>query len=315
MKRKKSLWITGILCLLLYALSIYFFLTREKTGNYIKQVSYEYLYAPASNTPEKLKKWQSIINQFSPEEIRKGKELTRLHAGVTENDPAFTKMLKIGSWLQRSYRHCKKEEPTPHFLSLSLTEQYAAASRAESPVWCNTFAAHFLFFCSINDIISRSIEKKGDNDLHAMNEFYIPELRQWVFADLLFNALYCQDKNGKILNTIDILYHNEKKDSSLLTVFAQQPVDSFSVIPHKTSEHWQQYLKKKSWLNFYYQTDIRQVYTPGKNAVRYAFPVAWYETFSLVPISNTQFYLRILSLYLGIALTIIFILLYLKRND
>jgi len=315
MKRRKSLWVTGILCLLLYALSVYFFITREKTGNYVKQVTYEDLYAPASNTPEKLKKWQSVTDQYSPVEISKGKELTRLNAGIGENDPVFTKMLKIASWLQRSYRHCKQDEPTKEFSALSLTDQYAAALRAESPVWCHTYGMHFLFFCSINGITSRVIEKKGGNDYHTMNEFYIPELKQWVFADLMLNAFYCQDEKGKILNIIDLLYKNENKDSSQITIFSQEPVDSFSIIPHKSNQQWQRYLKKDAWLNFYYQTDTLQVYTPVKKAVRYAFPVAWHETFSLTPISNTQFYLRILSLYLGIVLTIIFILLYLKRND
>lgn len=315
MKYKKGIIITGVLCLLLYAFSIYFFITREKTGNYVKQVSYEELYAPASNTTEKLKKWRDITNQYPPDEISKGKELTRLHAGLNDNDPAFIKMQKIGSWLQRSYRHCKLDQPTKEFSALPLTAQYGVASRAGSPVWCGTYGAHFLFFCSINGITCRIVEKKSGNDYHTMNECFIPELGQWVFADLLFNTLYCQDETGKILNAVDILYRNEAKDSSLFTIFAQQPVDSFLVISHKSSEHWQRYLKKESVLNFYYQTDIRQVYTPGKNAIRYAFPVAWYETFSLAPISNTQFYLRTLSLYLGIVLTIIFILLYLKRND
>jgi hypothetical protein len=305
MKRRNSLRITGIICLLLYALSAYFFITREKTGNYTRMVSYEELYAPSFNTTATLKKWQHI-DQFPEEEIKKGKELTRLYAGIRENDPSLTKMLKIGSWLQRSYRQCKRGEPTEKFSALSLTDQYTAASRAESPVWCGTFGIHFLFFCSINGITSRAIEKKGGGDHHVMNESFIPELGQWVFSDLLFNTLYCRNEQGRILNLVD---------SSAVTIYGQQPVDSFSLVTRQSQEHWQRYLNKESLLNFYYRSDLQKIYAPREKLTRYAFPVAWYETFTLTPISNTQFYLRILSLYLGLVMTVIFVLLYLKRND
>lgn len=314
MKRRKSLRMAGIACLLLYALSAYCFLTREKTGNYTKRVSYEELYDPSFNTTGALKKWQHN-DQFPEEEIRKGRDLTRVYAGVRENDPSLTKMLKIGSWLVRSYRQCRRGEPTEEFSALSLTDQYAAASRAETPVWCGTFGIHFLFFCSINGITSRAIEKKGGGDHHVMNESFIPELGQWVFSDLLFNALYCKNEQGKMLNLVDLLLINEKKDSSAVTIYGQEAVDSFMVTARQSNEHWQRYLNRESWLNFYYRADLQKVYAPREKLIRYAFPVVWYETFTLTPISNTHFYLRILSLYLGLVMTVIFVLLYLKRND
>lgn len=316
MTGKRTIWITGVCCVLLYLLSICFFLAREKTGNYHKLVSYEELYSKKANTPSKLRKWKNVLGGLvSGADLRQGRELTVKYAGVTETDPPFTKMKKIAAWIHASYRHCPLGEPNAAFSALSLIDQHYAASRAESAIWCGTFGTHFLFFCSANGLTSRLVETNGENDQHIVNETWIPELNQWVFTDLTFNTVYCKDARGRILNTVDILRMNEQKSSPPMPVLCQEDGDQHVVTAGSNQEIWQKYFNRKSRLMLYYSIDQEQVLTTGNKLLRYAFPVAWYETYSLTPPSNTAFFLRIVSLYLGVIMTILFIVLYLKRND
>lgn len=314
MKRKKAILFVGICCAALYLVSVYFFITRDKAGNYNKLVSYEDLY---SNRPKKLEKWKHILKGITDEaEIREAQTLTREYAGVSDNDPAFTKMLKIAAWIKVSYRNCPLGEPDSTFSALPLLEQYRAACRAESPIWCGTFARHFLLFCSANGLDCRFIEQVRGDYVHAVNETYIPELGRWVFTDLMTDALFCEDTNGNILNTVDLLNINLRKDDQPVRVFFQKKdADEYAVSSRLTGDHWQNYFNEASLLNFYYTVDLKQVYNPGAKLLRYAFPVSWYESYSKTPPSNTSFYLRILFLYAGIVLTITFIVLYIKRND
>jgi hypothetical protein len=315
MKNKKKIWFVGLLALAINLVSVYFFMNRNKLGNYIRQVSYEELYSPSQNTPARIKSWKKIIDQYTASQAEEGKKLTKAYAGISDKDPALNKMIKIGVWLRRSFGKCSIGQPTAVFNNLSLTEQYRAAANAESPVWCGTFGTHFLFFCSINGITCRYIESYGKADNHIINECYIPELGQWVFVDLLNNVLYSKDKTGKILNTIDLLYLNARKDTAAFTVFEQE--DNNSGLTAQRNEYantWKNYLDSANLLRFYYITDPVRVYTFREKAIRYIYPKTWYETFSLTVISNKAFYLRIFFLYSGIIAAIFFILFYLKSK-
>lgn len=255
-------------------------------------------------------------NRYPEDQLREGKRLTEIYAGIRKQDSTLTKVIKIGSWLRRSFSKCKIGKPTDSFEKLSSIEQYKAATRAESPVWCGTFGSQFSFFCYANSITSRHIEAKGGADNHVVNESFVPELNKWVFSDLLNNVLYCEDSNRNILNTVDLLYRNSQKDTTAIIAYEQGSNDSLLVLPRKEhSRLWNTYLNAGNELYFYYTTDLNCVYSPVQKTIRYIYPKTWFELFTLTTVSNTAFYLRTLFLYAGIISLLIFIPFYLKKND
>lgn len=316
MQKKKLTWIVGVACIAFNAVSVCFFFKRDSFGNFTRVASYEILYSPSYNTEEELKKWRQGADGFSKDTLEEGRRLTTVHAGVQTNDPTLTKINKIGSWLRRSFSHCEIGKPTDHFNRLPVLQQLKAAAVAASPIWCGTYGYHFMFFCYANGIDVRYIESKAEIDHHVVNEVFVPELNQWVLTDLTNNVLYCTDANNKILNTVDVLYLNAKDDSSAITAYGQAGNDSLLILPRQEyGKLWQKHLNSFHQLFYYYTTDLRQVYEPVSKIIRYIYPTTWFEIFSLNPISNFTFYLRIVFLYVGFVLLMIFIPLVLKHND
>ena len=310
MNSKKRIWVIGVLCLAINLVSIYFFINRNTLGNFTRLVTYDELYSTAGNSTNDLKKWQNIQHQYPGEQLQEAKKLTALYAGIKDTDSSLTKIIKIGSWLRRSFSKCEIGKPTDSFEKLSKIDQFKAATRAESPIWCGTFGSQFLFFCCANNITSRYIETTGLADNHIVNEFFVSELNQWVFSDLLNNVLYCKDGNGNLLNTVDLLYMNSQKDTNAITAFQQIGNDSILVVPGREhSKLWHTHLNSSNKLHFYYSTDLNQMYNPVQKIIRYIYPKTWFEIFTLTNVSNAAFYVRMLFLYSGIFLLIIFILL------
>ncbi|MGZ8554296.1 MAG: hypothetical protein ACXWV8_12860 [Chitinophagaceae bacterium] len=316
MKNKKAIWALGILCLVINIVSIYFFINRNSWGNFTRAVSYNELYSPGNNAPHDLKKWKHASDQYTADQLQQGKLLAETLGGVKATDSLLTKIIKIGSWLRRSFSKCEIGRPSAAFAKLSSLEQYKIAARAESPVWCGTYGSQFLFFCYANNITARYIETFGDKDNHVINEAFAPEISQWVYVDLFNNVLYCQDSSNRILNTADILYLNSKNRTSVITAFEQKGSDSMLVIPLKESNKlWQPHLNIDNKIHFYYTIDLQQVYSPVQKIIRYIYPKTWFEIFTLTSVSNNAFYCRLVFLYTGLILLIIFIPLYLKKND
>lgn len=257
-----------------------------------------------------------MSEQYPEDQLKEGKRLTEIYAGIRKQDSTLTKLIKIGSWLRRSFSKCEIGKPAIFFDKLSSIEQYKAATRAESPVWCGTFASQFSFFCYANGITSRCIEAKGGADNHVVNESFVPELNQWVFSDLFNNVLYGRDSKNKIVNTVDLLYRNSENDTAAFIAYEQAGNDSLLVLPRKEySQLWKTYLNAGNKLYFHYTTDLNYVYKSVQKTIRYIYPKTWFELFTLTPVSNTAFYLRTLFLYAGIISLLIFIPFYLKKND
>lgn len=315
MKNKKAIWALGILCLVINIVSIYFLVNRNSLGNFTRVTSYNKLYSPVHNAPEGIKKWKQAGNQYTADQLQQGKLLAETLGGVKPTDSSLIKVIKIGSWLRRSFSKCEVGRPSASFEKLSNLEQYESAARAESKIWCGTYGSQFLFFCFANNISARYIEAWGDEDNHVINEAFIPEINQWVFVDLLNNVLYCQDSSNKILNTLDIVYLNSKNRTRGITAFEQNGNDSLLVLPrNETSGLWQPYLNINNKIQFYYTIDLGHVYSPFQKIIRYIYPRTWFEVFTLNPVSNNAFYCRLVFLYTGLILLIIFIPLYLKKK-
>jgi hypothetical protein len=314
-RNKKAIRLLGIACVIINAVSIYFFINRNRFGDFVSQVSYEKLYSPTYNTPEQTKKWQITSDQYGVKQLEEARKLSVANAGINPADSTFTKVKKIGSWLRRSFSGCTIGKPADFFERLSSIEQYKSAARAESPIWCGTYGSQFSFFCSANGITSRYIESKGGHDNHVVNEAFIPELNQWVFSDLLNNIVYCQDSSNRILNTADLVYRNVNKDTFSFIAYGQTAETMMSLQPRKEqSQLWHTYFNAGNKLFYYYTTDLRHVYSPSQKIMRYFYPKGWYELFTLTTVSNTAFYIRSFFLYFGLVVFLIFIPFYLNRK-
>ncbi|HSU28167.1 MAG TPA: hypothetical protein VLJ68_07285 [Chitinophagaceae bacterium] len=314
MSRKKKIGWVGMIALLLNLMSVYLFLQRNKLGNFTKQVSYEKLYSATEIRRSGIQRWKKIMDEYPADQVSAGRKLSQANAGISEQDLPLDKMIKIGAWLNRSFRKCPSGHPSSSFQKLSLTNQYQAAAEARTPVWCVTYASQFLFFCAINGIVCRCIESTNDANHHMIVECFIPELQQWVFADIQNNVIYGKDKNGKFLNTVDLLYRNIGKDTAAFSAYGQLNSDSMQVVPRDAyAGIWKNYFDSSTLLRFYYKIDPDNIYTFREKLIRYISPQPWFETFSLKKISNLAFYMRILFLCGGLLATIFYFSLLLRR--
>ncbi len=289
--------------------SIFFFLKRDQFGNYTCYSSYNDLYHSDDASGRSLTKWQRSLQQYSDEEKKAGKKFSAREAGINENEPDFSKSIKIGIWLLRSLWDCPAGKPPDSLEKLRPLELYKEIKVLQSPIWCGTYGALYLFFCSCNEITCRYIESTGGPDNHILNECYIPELKQWIIVDLTHKIIYALDDKGKYLNAGDVInMYKENRTDRINVFYLKDSLKPEKIVVDSIKSEWAQYLSNKNTLWYYYLIDLKMVYTPWKKIMRYLFPVNWYEVYLDKKKSNMLFFIRS-SLVLAWLFLSIFIIL------
>lgn len=109
----------------------------------------------------------------------------------------------------------KRGTPTGRMYQLSPYQQYQAALRGESPIWCSNYQRIYNFYANLLGIPSRivsvssGLDVKGkDSRAHTFNESYIAETNAWAFVDLTSRKAFVVDREGRFQNTIDLFDAN-----------------------------------------------------------------------------------------------------------
>ncbi len=239
-------FITGLL-------SLFFFLKRNEFGNYTHWSTYSDLYLQNGIDAKESAKWQECSTQYNIEEKEAGKKLSVAEAGIKDDDPVLTKTIKIGQWLVHSFWKCKTGRPPDSIDKLRPIDIYRAANAQKTPVWCGTYGALFLFFCTCNNITCRYIESIGKTDSHVIDECYIPELRKWIMIDLTHKILTATDQKGNYLNTIDIknLYRNDLS-KTVLVQYVKDNDSTLTAPADSIKTEWKFYLGDETALRYYH---------------------------------------------------------------
>ncbi|HVT84134.1 MAG TPA: hypothetical protein VHD35_02985 [Chitinophagaceae bacterium] len=297
--------------------SAFFFLKRNDFSSYTHWSNYSDLYPAKGPGTKELANWKECRTQYSEEEKEAGKKLSATEAGIKENDPVLTKTIKLGQWIIHSLWQCKTGRPSDSVDRLRPMAILETAKARKTPVWCGTYGALFLFFCTCQNITCRYIESIGKTDSHVINECYIPELRKWIMVDLTHKIITATDNKGNYLNTVDIKnIYNNNLSKNVNVLYVKDSADASWAPADSIKTEWKFYLGGESVLRYYHLIYLTMAYKSAEKAKRYFLPTSWYEVYSEEPESNAWFFTRsfITIFWLLISIFIFLSFFKLKRN-
>lgn len=293
--------------------SLFFFLKRNDFGSYTHWSTYNDLYPANVPGAKELAKWEECRTQYSEEEKEAGKKLSSTEAKIKNDDPVLTKVTKLGQWIIHCLWECKVGRPSDSVDRLRPMGILEAAEAQKTNVWCGTYGALFLFFCSCQNITCRYIESIGKTDSHVINECYIPELRKWIMVDLSHKVMTATDNKGNYLNTADIKNIYDNNLSKNVNVFyVKDSAEALSSPADSVKTEWKFYLGGESVLRYYHLIYLPMVYKNVEKAKRYFLPKAWYEVYTEKEQSNMLFFTRSFITVFWLLMSIFMILSFIK---
>jgi hypothetical protein len=226
-------------------------------------------------------------------------------ARVGLNDPGTEKILKIARFiLQRTAGH--EGNPAEDLSNLHPLQQLRAVQAGQSRIWCGNFSSIFSFFATKAGLPVRWVscgktEGRYSSGTHVFCEVYLKEQQSWVYVDLTSrNILVRYGKNW--LNAIDIqrLLRYPVMDTAWVALHYEK--DSLYETPfHNVSALVSYYFHPNNTFVFYFG-DYLSIMTPKNifaRGIKFFYSRPYYAIYSdNYRVSNTHFYLRILTNYL-----------------
>jgi hypothetical protein len=295
------------------AAGLFFFLKRNDFGTYTHWSTYSDLYPANGPDTKELAKWEECKTQYSEEEKEAGKKLSSTEAGIKDDDPALTRTIKLGQWIINSLWKCKTGRPPDSIDRLRPIGILEAAKAQKTPVWCGTYSALFLFFCTCHNITCRYIESIGETDSHVINECYIPELKKWIMVDLTHKIITATDNKGHYLNTVDIKnIYNNNLSRNVNVLYVKDNAETLSAPADSVKTEWKFYLGDESVLRYYHLIYLNMVYKNPEKVKRYFLPTAWYEIYAKQKQSNALFFTRSFITFIWLLMSIFMVLSIIK---
>lgn len=247
--------------------------------------SYTKLYAPCNN--ECRKKWDDFLLPYSNGALAEARNLlAALHLDTAQPVDQLT---MIGKHLRQKFGK-QAGYPAEIIHRAAPLDQYKIlASDTSQKLWCGTWAQMVSFFGWSQGIVSRNIEIMKPGDHHVLNEYYLPDKRQWAMVDLTHDVVRAE-KNGRLLNTIDFVHALARPDSVIIFTGGGQkiPLHQFSQLSSIRS-----YYGNDFDYYFYHTTHSDVAYRSIDKIKRYFLPDSWYEIYTAKPDSNVAFYVKL----------------------
>jgi hypothetical protein len=154
-----------------------------------------------------LDKWKDDEVKATAEEYAAITSLLKDSMKISANETTIEKVKKIGCYLGFKL-FPSRGMPSDSILGLSVFNQYKCGANGD-PIWCGNYSLIFNLFALKAGIKTRNVEisKKWGSvpgNLHVFNEYYIPEQRKWAAIDLTFNNVFYIDKDGNLLNAVQV---------------------------------------------------------------------------------------------------------------
>ncbi|MES1249390.1 MAG: transglutaminase-like domain-containing protein [Chitinophaga rupis] len=238
---------------------------------------------------------------------------------IGKDDPSEEKVLKISRYIL-SVTRARYGTPVDSMAGLPPIAQLEVVRSGRSKLFCGNFGRIFAFFSDKAGIPARYIESgilTGGilNGPHVVNEVYLKEVHRWAYVDLTDSIVFVK-RNDQFLNAVDLFRLLRYGSDDPATIAWSWSKDSLVHLPFGQAS----FFAKKSFnpsnrLTFYYGNYDRLVsaHNPIEKIRDFLYPAPYYALYSdTISGTNGQFYLRLYSSYLLIALALIWILVLLK---
>lgn len=259
---------------------------------------------PEKEIQNKLERWKHNKIQINDNELIGLKHVLLNQIKIKPLDNNFTKAQKIAQYLC-FYISNSKGSPSIKTKHLSVYEQYLSALD-HNKIDCGIYANIFSLFASQAGITNRIVEMKHNygtfnDNIHVFNEYYIDEQQKWATTDIMLNNIAYINSEGELLNAVQL--NNTSIANNSVSVLKSRTnlasPDSLIKIPFSNlSQDFFYYYYYDRDLHFYYNTNLKEVYSNVEKAKRYFGKNVWEEFYSDVKIvDNKMFYIKQLFFY------------------
>ncbi len=242
-----------------------------------------------------LDKWRDDEVAVTAEEGQEVLQILKDSIKILSTDLTVDKVKKIGCYL--SYNLYKSNGiPADSLLNLSVFNQYKSACKG-APIWCGNYAMIFNLFAFKAGIKTRHVDinkiRSGvEGNLHLFNEYYIPEQKKWAAIDLTFNNIFYINKEGNLLNAVEVKNANPA-DTSIKVLKAQTATELHSIAFSELENSFKDIYNSHSDLKFYLSLNYNESNSFIKKLKRYFVKKYYYELYSdNTIIDNRNFYIK-----------------------
>lgn len=212
--------------------TVRFFTTEwhQQRGN-DRGPSYEVLTdVPMADFPQyRVADWVDQFDYVSAEGLAETNRLLREVAGIQPDDDVRTKLAKLMRFLRDDLgRSCRGNPDEANIRWRDPWEIYRLMKNGESKGFCMQFSQLFIYFANRAGLSTRMVQGARIYDrstyiysAHTWVEIWFPDQQRWGWNDPSFALIHAQDKNGQILNTVELarLRQHDAWDGVTATIY------------------------------------------------------------------------------------------------
>ncbi len=158
--------------------------------------------------------WTDDYGYVGKKELAEADRIVREDVGIRETDPTLVRMEKLVRYLRTTLKSAggvpKDDERWEDSWVL-----YNELVKGTGKGWCTQHAQSWVFWANRAGIPTRFVfnARTQDNTIaysgHSFGESYIREQGRWAYTDLTQGQCYITDREGKVLNTAELMQLNQ----------------------------------------------------------------------------------------------------------
>lgn len=208
------------------------FFTKEwhQERGHDRDPSYEVLTdVPLADFPQyTVEDWIDRFDYVSTEGLAETDRLLREVAGIQADDGVRTKLAKLMRFLRDDLGRACRGTPDDDIRWRDPWEIYQMMKSGESLGFCMQQSQLFIYFANRAGLSTRMVQGARIYDRstyiysgHTWVEIWFPDQQRWGWNDPSFALIHAQDKNGRILNTVELarLRQHDAWDGVTATIY------------------------------------------------------------------------------------------------
>jgi Transglutaminase-like superfamily len=158
--------------------------------------------------------WTDDYGYVGQDSLAKVDSILHKEVGIRDEDPTFVKMEKLFPFLRKKLQG-SGGVPKDDERWMNPWVLYNEMVNGTGKGWCTQNAQVWVFWANRAGIPTRFVfgARTQDNTIvytgHSWGESYIKEQHRWAFVDLSQGHLYITDKEGQVLNTVELFQLNQ----------------------------------------------------------------------------------------------------------
>jgi hypothetical protein len=170
--------------------------------------------------------WTDDYAYVGEEGLAETARLLREEAGINEGDSSFDRMEKVTRFLRIKLKNARGV-PKNDERWMNPWVLYNEMANGTGKGWCTQHAQLYVYWANRAGIPTRFVfgARTQDNTItytgHSWAESYIREQSRWAFVDLTHAQVYITNKNGQVLNTVELFHLNQQNafDSTTARIY------------------------------------------------------------------------------------------------